>query len=636
MNLSDLRIMIVEDELIVADDIKNCLQSLGYSVVATVSSGEQSIKKAQELRPDLVLMDIILKKEMDGIEAAEIIIKNFNIPVIYLTAHSDEATINKAKKTEPYGYLLKPFNERDLLTNIEIALYKHKMETKLRMSEKWFSTTLKSIGDALIATDNVGNIKFMNSIAEKITGWTLEQSSGKSLNHVFNIINEKTLEKVENPVEKVLRDGSVVYLENHTALICKNGNKVPIEDSAAPIKLDNGDIQGVVMVFHDLTEKKKLQEQLMKRQKLESLGVLAGGIAHDFNNILTAVMGTISLSLSKLKDDPILYNNFLEAEKACIRASDLTNQLLTFSKGGTPTKKTILIAKVIKDCVVAALSSKKVKYNLHISDESLKVEADKSQLIQVINNIITNSIEAISTNGLIQIVLDTIDFKSEIVSSKKEKFIRITFEDNGIGISEENIKKIFDPYYTTKSSGSGLGLAIVNSIIEQHNGFIKVESQQGIGTKFNIYLPASEKDITSDNLIYPQLITGKGRILVMDDQEEVRKITQDLLSQIGYEVEISSEGRQTIDEYVKAVQTNNKFDIVILDLIIPEGLGGIDTLKELLKINPSVIALAMTGYSTDEIKSKYKEYGFKGFIAKPYDIRKFSELISNLIKAGDK
>ena len=200
MNLSDLRIMIVEDELIVADDIKNCLQSLGYSVVATVSSGEQSIKKAQELRPDLVLMDIILKKEMDGIEAAEIIIKNFNIPVIYLTAHSDEATINKAKKTEPYGYLLKPFNERDLLTNIEIALYKHKMETKLRMSEKWFSTTLKSIGDALIATDNVGNIKFMNSIAEKITGWTLEQSSGKSLNHVFNIINEKNLEKVENPV----------------------------------------------------------------------------------------------------------------------------------------------------------------------------------------------------------------------------------------------------------------------------------------------------------------------------------------------------------------------------------------------------------------------------------------------------
>jgi PAS domain S-box-containing protein len=213
-------------------------------------------------------MDIILKKEMDGIEAAEIIIKNFNIPVIYLTAHSDEATINKAKITEPYGYLLKPFNERDLLTNIEIALYKHKMETKLRMSEKWFSTTLKSIGDAIIATDNLGNIKFMNGIAERITGWTLEQCNGKSLNHVFNIINEKTLEKIENPVEKVLRDGSLVSLENHTALICKNGNKVPIEDSAAPIKSDNGDIQGVVMVFHDLTEKKKLQEQLIKRQKL--------------------------------------------------------------------------------------------------------------------------------------------------------------------------------------------------------------------------------------------------------------------------------------------------------------------------------------------------------------------------------
>ena len=636
MNPSDLRIMIVEDELIVADDIQNCLQNLGYSVVATVSSGEQSIKKAQELRPDLVLMDIILKKEMDGIEAAEIIIKNFNIPVIYLTAHSDIATINKAKITEPYGYLLKPFNERDLLTNIEIALYKHKMETKLRMSEKWLSTTLKSIGDALIATDSLGNIKFMNGIAEKITGWTLEQCNGKSLNHIFNIINEKTLEKVENPVEKVLRDGSLVSLENHTALICKNGNKVPIEDSAAPIKLDNGDIQGVVMVFHDLTEKKKLQEQFMKKQKLESLGVLAGGIAHDFNNILTAVMGNISLSLSKLKDDPILYNNYLEAEKACIRASDLTNQLLTFSKGGTPTKKTILIAKVLKDCVVATLSSKKVKYNLHISDESLKVEADESQIIQVINNIITNSIEAISTNGLIQISLEIANLETKNTYPENINFIKMSIGDNGVGIATENIDKIFDPYYTTKSSGSGLGLAIVNSIIEQHNGFIKVESQKGIGTKFDIYLPASEKDITSDNLIHPQLITGKGRILVMDDQEEVRKITQDLLSQIGYEVEICSEGSQAIDKYVKAVQNNIKFDIVILDLIIPDGLGGIDTLNKLLKIDPSVVALAMTGYSTDEIKSKYKEYGFKGFIAKPYDIRKFSEFISNLIKVGDK
>ena len=636
MNPSDLRIMIVEDELIVADDIQNCLQNLGYSVVATVSSGEQSIKKAQELRPDLVLMDIILKKEMDGIEAAEIIIKNFNIPVIYLTAHSDIATINKAKITEPYGYLLKPFNERDLLTNIEIALYKHKMETELKMSEKWLSTTLKSIGDALIATDNLGNIKFMNGIAERITGWTFEQSNGKKLNHVFNIINEKTQKKVQNPVEKVLRNGSAARLENHTVLISKNGNKVPIDDSAAPIKLDNGDIQGVVMVFHDLTEKKKLQEELMKRQKLESLGVLAGGIAHDFNNILTAVMGNISLSLSKLKDDPILYNNYLEAEKACIRASDLTNQLLTFSKGGTPTKKTILIAKVLKDCVVAALSTKKIKYNLKISDESLKVEADESQLIQIINNIITNSIEAISTNVLIQISLEIANLETKNTYPENINFIKMSIGDNGVGIATENIDKIFDPYYTTKSSGSGLGLAIVNSIIEQHNGFIKVESQQGIGTKFNIYLPVSGNDITSDNLIHPQLITGKGRILVMDDQEEVRKITQDLLSQIGYEVEICSEVSQAIDKYVKAVQNNIKFDIVILDLIIPDGLGGIDTLNKLLKIDPSVVALAMTGYSTDEIKSKYKEYGFKGFIAKPYDIRKFSELISNLIKVGEK
>lgn len=628
--------MVVEDELIVADDIKTSLQKLGYDVVATVSSGEQSIAKAEQLKPDLVLMDIILKKEMDGIEAADIIVKRFNIPVIFLTAHSDDATLKKAKVSEPYGYILKPFDERDLLTNIEIALYKHKMETRLKMSEQWFSTTLKSIGDAIIATDNKGNVKFMNSIAEDITGWTMEQSGGKNLNQIFKIINESTLEEIENPIEVVLRKGSAVSSNSHTLLISKNGNRVPIDNSASPIKSENGDIQGVVMVFHDLTEKKKLQEKLMKKQKLESLGVLAGGIAHDFNNILTAVMGNISISMLSLNTDSVIFDNLSKAEKACKRASELSNQLITFSKGGSPLKKTINIAELLRDCVQLVLNTRDIKYTLDIKGESLKVQAQRSQLTQVISNILINSVESISTGGLIKISLDTVDLDSDSEPAVKEKFIRISIEDNGTGIDKESIGKIFDPYFTTKNSGSGLGLAIVNSVIEQHGGSIEVDSNPGGGTKFTIYLPASDQQLVTESPYSSKLMTGRGKILVMDDEPQVRELTQNVLRQVGYEVQICSDGKEVIEKYVRAANSDSKFDLVILDLIVPQGMGGIETVEKLLDFDPHVSVIAMTGYTTNNIKTEYLDYGFKGFTQKPYDIKELSELVFSLISAGQK
>lgn len=628
--------MVVEDELIVADDIKTSLQKLGYDVVATVSSGEQSIAKAEQLKPDLVLMDIILKKEMDGIEAADIIVKRFNIPVIFLTAHSDDATLKKAKVSEPYGYILKPFDERDLLTNIEIALYKHKMETRLKMSEQWFSTTLKSIGDAIIATDNKGNVKFMNGIAEDITGWTMEQSGGKNLNQIFKIINESTLEEIENPIEVVLRKGSAVSSNSHTLLISKNGNRVPIDNSASPIKSENGDIQGVVMVFHDLTEKKKLQEKLMKKQKLESLGVLAGGIAHDFNNILTAVMGNISISMLSLNTDSVIFDNLSKAEKACKRASELSNQLITFSKGGSPLKKTINIAELLRDCVQLVLNTRDIKYTLDIKGESLKVQAQRSQLTQVISNILINSVESISTGGLIKISLDTVDLDSDSEPGVKEKFIRISIEDNGTGIDKESIGKIFDPYFTTKNSGSGLGLAIVNSVIEQHGGSIEVDSNPGGGTKFTIYLPASDQQLVTESPYSSKLMTGRGKILVMDDEPQVRELTQNVLRQVGYEVQICSDGKEVIEKYVRAANSDSKFDLVILDLIVPQGMGGIETVEKLLDFDPHVSVIAMTGYTTNNIKTEYLDYGFKGFTQKPYDIKELSELVFSLISAGQK
>jgi len=262
-----INIMVVEDSGIVALDIKQCLLSLGYQVPAVVSSGEEAVDKAIEFGPDLVLMDIMLKGDMDGIEAAAEIRSRLNIPIIYLTAYSDRETLKKAKITEPFGYIIKPFEERALHTTIEMALYKSDMDKKLRENKKWLRTTLTSIGDAVIATDKEGHVTFMNPVAENLTGWQQEEARGKSLEEIFNIINESTGNRVENPVVKVLRAGTIVGLANHTLLVRRDGKQIPIDDSAAPIKDDQGNINGVVMVFHDITDRRQAEEALRKKEQ---------------------------------------------------------------------------------------------------------------------------------------------------------------------------------------------------------------------------------------------------------------------------------------------------------------------------------------------------------------------------------
>lgn len=274
--MSGARILIVEDEGIEAMDIQHRLIGLGYAAPDIVFSGEEAIRTAGETRPDLVLMDIMLPGKTDGVTAAEQIRACFDIPIIFLTAYADEDTLQRAKITEPYGYIVKPFKERELHITIDMALYKHTMERKLKESEKWLATTLRSIGDAVIATDKNGLITFMNPVAERLTGWKLQESLGKKLTEVFNIINRDTRRPAENPVAKVILKGTVVGLANHTRLIARDGTEIPIDDSAAPIKDDQGNLTGVVLVFRDITERKaaeqKMQEHALELQRLsESL-----------------------------------------------------------------------------------------------------------------------------------------------------------------------------------------------------------------------------------------------------------------------------------------------------------------------------------------------------------------------------
>lgn len=260
--MSATRILVVEDESIIAEDLKNSLVNLGYTVPSIESTGENAIKKAEEIKPDLVLMDIVLCGDMDGIEAAKEIHSRFDIPVLYLSSYSDEEILERAKVTEPYGYIIKPFNERELHINIEIAIYKHRIEQKLRNSEHWLYSTLRSLGEAVITTDRFGTIKTMNPFAEALTGWKREDALEKPLSGIFNIISEKPGQVVENPVTKVIREGMFYGLAEHTILITKDGMKVPVDIIGSLIKDDKEIIIGIVLVFDDIIERKRMEEKI--------------------------------------------------------------------------------------------------------------------------------------------------------------------------------------------------------------------------------------------------------------------------------------------------------------------------------------------------------------------------------------
>jgi PAS domain S-box-containing protein len=294
------QILVVEDDNIVVMELEDSLQSLGYAVSDVASYGKEAVEKAAERRPDLVLMDIRLKGNVNGIDAAQEIRERFDIPVVYLTAYSDEDTLQRAKITEPYGYIIKPFEERELHSVIEMALYKHSMERKLKESERWLATTLRSIGDAVIATDERGLIVLMNSVAEALTGWEQEDAWGKDLTEVFNIIDEKTRTLAESPATRVIREGVVIGLANHSILIARDGREIPIDDSAAPIRDDKGGITGVVLTFRDITERKRAEKAIKQRNRelatlLEASQRLAGRLDLDalLNDIARSIVETL-------------------------------------------------------------------------------------------------------------------------------------------------------------------------------------------------------------------------------------------------------------------------------------------------------------------------------------------------------
>ena len=391
-------------------------------------------------------------------------------------------------------------------------------------------------------------------------------------------------------------------------------------------------------------ERKRFEEQLHQSQKMEAIGILSGGLAHDFNNLLSIITGNISLTKDDVKPEYGVTEFLNEAEEASLKAQELTKELITFSKGGAPVKETGSIGDLVKEITNFVLSNSNIKCEFFISNDLYDVEFDQGQMKQAVKNLIVNAVESMPDGG--SIVLKTENFNISSEATKKSlplsegKYAKISVQDHGVGISQEVLYKIFDPYFSTKDrgieKGMGLGLAITYSIINRHNGHITVESEVGVGTTFTLYLPVAVEDIVDIEPVKtvepakPSIRTK--RILLMDDEEMIRRLSKQRLERSGYEPELAKDGAEAIALYKKSMDSGEPFDAVILDLTVKGGMGGKDTVKALLELDPQVKAIVSSGYSDDPVMNCCRSYGFARALVKPYTKEDLNDVLNNVIK----
>jgi len=508
-----------------------------------------------------------------------------------------------------------------------------KMEEELAAEKEQLAVTLRSIGDAVVTMDTEGNVVLINKVAEELTGWTQERAIGKPFGDVFHIMDENTGERCRDPVEKIMKSGKTSAIGLCTILIDRAGSERMLAHNGAPVYNPESEVIGVVLVLRDVTEARKMEEERLKIQKLESVGQLAGGIAHDFNNILTGILMNIELAKKYAKGSRKVLDKLMSAEMASFRAQALTRQLLTFSRGGAPVKEVGHITGIIKKSAEFALTGSNVQCEFSIQEDLWPVAFDSGQISQVIHNLILNADQAMPEEGMIHVQADNVVIgRGRVVPLDEGKYVKISIEDQGIGISRQHIQKIFDPFFTTKQKGSGLGLATSYSIIMNHGGHIGVESELDAGTTFHVYLPASEEKILAKKKAEEKMVAGEGKILVMDDEEIIRDSVTEILEEAGYRVESAKHGTEAVRLYKKAEAKGEPFDVVILDLTVRGGTGGKEALKKLLKIDPQVKAVVASGYSTDPVMSDFKQYGFSGCIVKPYKISELYSIIQRVME----
>ncbi len=487
----------------------------------------------------------------------------------------------------------------------------------LQESEAKFRAIASTAADGLVVMDNRGRVTYWNHTAEKMFGYTLDEAAGREL-HVL-IAPQAYHEHYRQGFERFVQTGGGPAIGNTLEFMAirKDGSSFPIEVSTSAVNL-NG-VWHAVGIIRDVSERKKTESELMKLEKLESLGILAGGIAHDFNNLLTVILGNISLAQLDASESEPLCKRLSDGERAVLRARELTQQLLTFAKGGAPIKKTASVKEIVKEACSFSLSGSNVKCLFAFAHDLRPADVDSGQISQVIHNLVINATQAMPDGGTLHVTCEnTVVPAGTTLPLKPGLYVRISLRDQGTGIPREMLSKIFDPYFTTKPKGSGLGLATSYSIIKKHDGHIDVDSEPGTGSVFHIYLPVSHRELPAHPSEPHAFVRGIGKVLVMDDEEDVRSVVGAMLKALGYEPVFARDGAEALAIYQNAAQTGNNVDVVIMDLTIPGGMGGKETIKKMLEIDHRARVIVASGYSNDPVMSSFESYGFSGVIAKPY------------------
>ena len=502
-------------------------------------------------------------------------------------------------------------------------------EKALRESEEKYRCLIDAASDAIFVIDaETGKIADINRKGLELLDRSANDIIG--LHHSQLHPSEelgKYLELFKKPVSYITPPDSTYHV------LHKDGYRIPVEISTSVMELEGRKIiQGI---FRDIRERVKLEEEIQKAQRLESAGVLAGGIAHDFNNLLTSILGNISLAKTFADPGSKINERLAETEKAVMRAKDLTRQLLTFAKGGSPITRTVDLTNTIVESAKFVLRGTKLKCDCDIAENLWTVDADMGQINQVIHNLVINAYQVMPDGGSCRLEANNIRIReNDPIPLPAGRYIKISVHDTGSGISPENLNRIFDPFFTTKKSGSGLGLATAYTIVKKHGGLLTVESEIGKGSTFHIFLPASDRSIaaTADAEGQPELLRGEGRVLLMDDEEFLREMTTRLLQYLGYSVTTARDGRETLELYKKALESGERYAAVIMDLTIPGGMGGKETIQAIRRLDPGVRAIVSSGYANDPIMAEFKSYGFDAVLPKPYELEELAKVLHRVIR----
>lgn len=656
--LSAPKILIVEDEAIVAKDIETCLSSFGYLICGIVSSGEEALVMAGHVRPNLILLDMMLKGKIDGIETAHRIKAQFSIPVIFLTAYSDENTISRARETNAFGYLLKPFEERELRSTIEMALYKHETERKLTQNKQWLETILCCIADAVITTDLEGVIEFANPVAERLTGFSAREMLARRLTEMVRLKNSKSLMDVEINPKSVHENGGYVSSETDIVLIAKDGSKTAVEYSVAPLKYSDDTTVGLVLVLRDIAVKQEamareqaLQSRLFRAQRMESLGMLANGVARQLHRIVGPIIDYPDAILTKIPPELEIKQDLAMIQNSARKAIDILNDLITLGQMRDYSAEPLPINALVEDFInspqfqTQKQKAPLIEFHMDPAGQSLSIIGCKQYLLVLLNSLVSHAYSVIPKAGIVKVSAELVKITEpvsgfEIIEEGDYAVLKVS--DTGPGMDEKEINRFFEPFVdkantTERQQEKGLRTAIAYAIIKGHKGMIDIKSSPGKGTEIIIYFPIYFGPVATTKLSEDRAardysgrgsrtvqagidVEGMESLLLVDDDNELRKTTAAYLRSVGYKVIGAKNGNEAIELFKKTCQNKEQaFDLVVLDMIMADTLDGLDIYKTMLQYNPRQKAIIVSGFTITERIKTAMQLGVGQHLLKPYD-----------------